>query len=153
MQYTKLKEYEKLLSDLFVKTAKEYWSDINFSNCDSYKKLDTILYNKGESIDEEFVEILFKKIKKTRDLGMIEYKYVTEDEYISGDESIWVKYIVLEYLGIQFYKAPFDEIKCIGGANMLMRILIYTKGAIELAKVVNKHIKSDNIFSSVLLDD
>ncbi len=138
MTVKKIRKYKKELSKIFIEKAQEYWKDIDFSDCQTYIHLKYKTNMNNEWIDEDYLELLFDYLKTLQQFKGFEYQFNTEDYWLDGSESIWQKYLIFYYLGIEYYKISFDELQSDKGFQMLMRIILYYLCQVDSARKITR---------------
>ena len=86
---------------------------------------------------EDFIEAIIKKLIALNTFPKLEFKFSVENYWLDASESIYVKYLILNYGDDEIYKVSTDEFANYHGLTFLIQILLYCYEMI----IVKKHIK------------
>ena len=103
----------------------------------SLSEVDDFIYKNDCYINEDFIEAIVEKFIELNKFPKLEFKFSVEDYWLDASESIYVKYLILNYEDDEIYKVSTDEFVNYHGLTFLIQILLYCYEMI----IVKKHIK------------
>ena len=103
----------------------------------SLSKVEDFIYENDCYINEDFIEAIIKKLIALNKFPKLEFKFSVEDYWLDASESIYVKYLILNYGDDEIYKVSTDEFANYHGLTFLIQILLYCYEMI----IVKKYIK------------
>ena len=103
----------------------------------SLSEVEDFIYENDCYINEDFIEAIIKKLIALNKFPKLEFKFSVEDYWLDASESIYVKYLILNYGDDEIYKVSTDEFANYHGLTFLIQILLYCYEMI----IVKKYIK------------
>lgn len=103
----------------------------------SLSEVEDFIYENDCYINEDFIEAIGKKLISLNKFPKLEFKFSVEDYWLDASESIYVKYLILNYGDDEICKVSTDEFTSYHGLTFLIQILLYCYEMI----IVKKYIK------------
>lgn len=103
----------------------------------SLREVEDFIYENDCYINGDFIEAIIKKLITINEFSKLGFKFSVEDYWLDASESIYVKYLILNYGDDEIYKVSTDEFTSYHGLTFLIQILLYWYEII----IVKKHIK------------
>ena len=104
----------------------------------SLREVEDFIYENDCYINEDFIEAIIKKLITINGFSKLGFKFSVEDYWLDASESIYVKYLILNYGDTEIYKVSTDEFTNYHGLTVLIQILLYCYEMILVKKYIKE---------------